>query len=184
MARSPAVDEAFYSRSSTPNAIVFFALTVSLGIISAILVVTRVFVHQRRLNSVFGPGHASPYMRIAAMTIESSGLYVSWAVLFLVLYAVDSPVQSVFLASLCQIQIIAPLLIIFCVSQGKAWMHNADSNSAVVSDLRFATSTAPLEEVGSESETIRAPLAIHAVFRSPTILSVKPLTVQAVHHAQ
>ncbi|KAH7917326.1 hypothetical protein BV22DRAFT_1026581 [Leucogyrophana mollusca] len=161
------VEQILYSESAAPIEIACFVLSVSLSIISTILVVTRVLLHRRKLNSVLGPGHASPYLCIAVMTIESSGLYVLWAVLYLILYVVDSPVQYVFLTSLCQIQVIAPLLIIIFVSQGKHWMRDADPNSAADSNIRFATNAVHLEMGRRGSEETLGSRAIYVVSSSP-----------------
>ncbi|EGO22260.1 hypothetical protein SERLADRAFT_409827 [Serpula lacrymans var. lacrymans S7.9] len=74
-----------------------------------------------------GAAHAAQYTGIATLLIESSALYALWSIIFLVLYAINNPVQFVFLASLAEVQIIAPLLIIVRVAQGKAWTRNTES---------------------------------------------------------
>ncbi|KAH7926975.1 hypothetical protein BV22DRAFT_1032314 [Leucogyrophana mollusca] len=101
------IDQLFCSRSNlaTRAVTLYYGLTLSLSLLSAILVISRVYVHKRRLQKALGPGHGSLYTSVAVMTIESSGLYAVWLLIFLVLYVFESPLQIVFLASLCHVQV-------------------------------------------------------------------------------
>ncbi|KAF8987611.1 hypothetical protein BDQ17DRAFT_1289183 [Cyathus striatus] len=73
------------------------------------------------LTSMGHTDQASQYLGVVAMLVESSALYTIWAIIFLGLYIVNHPVQYIFLASLAEVQVLAPLLIIFRVSRGRAW---------------------------------------------------------------
>ncbi|KAH7926982.1 hypothetical protein BV22DRAFT_1007969 [Leucogyrophana mollusca] len=120
--------------------ILYYGLTLSLSVISAILVISRVYVHKRRLRKAAGPGHGSPYTNIAMMTIESSGLYAVWLFAFLILFILNNPLQEIFLGSLVQVQTIAPLLLVLFISQGKAWSQ--ETNTIVISTAQFASNAA------------------------------------------
>ena len=48
---------------------------------------------------------ASPYTSVAAMLVESSSLYAVWSLVFIVVYAVNSPGQYVLLMTLCNVQV-------------------------------------------------------------------------------
>lgn len=99
-----------------------------------------------QLNLVLCAGRkeaeASPYTSIAAMLIESSALYATWSLVFIIVYAVGSPGQYVLLMTLCNVQVyhcflpctmegldadilnrqvIAPILIVYRVSKGVGW---------------------------------------------------------------
>ncbi|KAH7926971.1 hypothetical protein BV22DRAFT_1007997 [Leucogyrophana mollusca] len=155
MVHSSLTDQPFYSERSAQYVTLYYALTLSLSLIATVLVVSRVHVHKRRLRKALGPGHDSPYTSISTMTIESSGLYALWSCIFLVLYVVDNPIQLVFLASLCQVQIISPLLVILSVSQGKAWTPRTDTGP--ISTLRFASNVvlpSPEVDACASNETL------------------------------
>ncbi|KIJ65903.1 hypothetical protein HYDPIDRAFT_87519 [Hydnomerulius pinastri MD-312] len=130
------MDLTFYSQSSAQFAVPYYACSLALSLTSTILIVARLCLHKRRLDNSFGPNNASPYVGIIVMVIESSGLYALWSLLFLTTYVTNNPLQYVFLASLAQVQIIAPLLIIFFVSQGRAWSQQ--SSFASVEQMQFA----------------------------------------------
>ncbi|KAH7926992.1 hypothetical protein BV22DRAFT_1007993 [Leucogyrophana mollusca] len=120
--------------------ILYYGLTLSLSIVSAILVISRVYVHTRRLRKATGPGHGSPYTAIAMMTIESSGLYAVWLFVFLILFITNNPLQEIFIGSLVQVQTIAPLLLVLFISQGKAWSR--ETNTVAISTVQFSPNAA------------------------------------------
>ncbi|KAH7926983.1 hypothetical protein BV22DRAFT_1127757 [Leucogyrophana mollusca] len=126
--------------------ILYYGLTLSLSVVSAILVISRVYVHKRRLREAAGPGHGSLYTNIAMMTIESSGLYAVWLCAFLILFILNNPLQEIFIGSLIQVQTIAPLFLILLISQGKAWSQ--ETNTVAISTVQFASNA-----VSSSPET-------------------------------
>ena len=91
--------------------------------------------------SYLGAGQSSPYTSVTAILVESCALYATFSLIFIVLFAINHPIQYVFLSALANVQvgiiqkdhrrnltlsskIIAPLLVIFRVSQNKAWNKN------------------------------------------------------------
>ena len=52
-----------------------------------------------------GKDHAKQYVSVVAMIIESAGLYSCFSILFLVPYALNHPIQQVFLQTLPQIEV-------------------------------------------------------------------------------
>ncbi|KAH7927483.1 hypothetical protein BV22DRAFT_1006969 [Leucogyrophana mollusca] len=128
-------NQPYYSQYATQHVFLYYAFTLSLSVVSTVLVISRVYVHRKQLRKDVGPGQGSPWANIALTTIESSGLYLLWQCIFLVLYAIHSPMQYFFLTSLCQVQIISSFLVIFNVSRGKAWTRKPDP--AALSALWF-----------------------------------------------
>ncbi|KAF9236536.1 hypothetical protein BU15DRAFT_49853 [Melanogaster broomeanus] len=63
----------------------------------------------------------SPYMNLATILVESAALYGVWSFVFLILCVEGSPGQTIILATMSQIQVIAPLLIILWITRGRAW---------------------------------------------------------------
>ncbi|KIK90763.1 hypothetical protein PAXRUDRAFT_665507 [Paxillus rubicundulus Ve08.2h10] len=131
------LDLTFYSQSSTQFAVPYYACSLALSLTSTILIVARLCLYKRRLDrSPIGGSVASPYLGIIVIIIESSGLYALWSLLFLITYITNNPFQYMFLPSLAQVQIIAPLLIILFVVQGRGWYQQ--SILASVGHIRFA----------------------------------------------
>ncbi|EGN92251.1 hypothetical protein SERLA73DRAFT_164145 [Serpula lacrymans var. lacrymans S7.3] len=120
-------NQSLWSQVAVSFVLPYYVLSLSLNIITTILITIRLLMHKRRLQTILGAAHAAQYTGIATLLIESSALYALWSIIFLVLYAINNPVQFVFLASLAEVQIIAPLLIIVRVAQGKAWTRNTES---------------------------------------------------------
>ncbi|TFK68838.1 hypothetical protein BDN72DRAFT_768736 [Pluteus cervinus] len=115
--------------STTINlALPYFALSVSMTVLATSLMIGRILYHRRRFQKLFGPQSAGEYTGIMAMLVESAALYAAFCIIFIPLYATNNPLLYIFLASLAQVQIIAPLLIILRVSRGKAWSGNTHAN--------------------------------------------------------
>ncbi|KAF8121143.1 hypothetical protein EV363DRAFT_956056 [Boletus edulis] len=98
----------------------YYALSFSLNILTTVLIAARLYWHKVRLERVFGPME-SPYMSIATILIESAALYGAWSLAFLILCVLQSPGQTIILATISHIQVIAPLLIILWIARGNAW---------------------------------------------------------------
>ncbi|PPR06714.1 hypothetical protein CVT24_013034 [Panaeolus cyanescens] len=117
--------QSFWSAIAIKFALAYYALTTSYTIVITGLMIARILMVRRAFIKATGRReYGTQYLSIAAMLIESSALYTIWGIIFLGLYIVNHPVQFVFLASLSEVQIIAPLLIIYRVSIGKAWQSD------------------------------------------------------------
>ncbi|KAL0574836.1 hypothetical protein V5O48_007134 [Marasmius crinis-equi] len=142
MVYSTRPNASFWSTNATQFALGYYSLTVAFTILSTGLLITRLLVFRSRftrhlgraplcsvaLQSVLtqtspekGKQHTQKYVDISAMLIESSSLYTVWSILFLGLYVANNPVQYIFLASINEVQIISPLLILIRVFKGTAW---------------------------------------------------------------
>ncbi|KXN85264.1 hypothetical protein AN958_11558 [Leucoagaricus sp. SymC.cos] len=133
--------ESFWSALAIPFVLAYYVLTTSLTIICTILLTYRLLKARERYIQAMGhSSHANQYLSIATMLIESSALYAIWSIIFLVLYAIGHPMQNVFLATQTDISIIALYLIIYRVSQGKAWSANTEETLSTM-DIRGAETT-------------------------------------------
>ncbi|PPR02222.1 hypothetical protein CVT24_011470 [Panaeolus cyanescens] len=104
--------------------VTYYSLTISFTIIVALLLTARIVLVRRQLVSATGSKELiSQYTGVIAIQVESSALYTIWGIIFLATYITKNPAQNIFFASLSEIQTIAPLLIIYRVSQGKAWNY-------------------------------------------------------------
>ncbi|KAI9457569.1 hypothetical protein HD554DRAFT_2142283 [Boletus coccyginus] len=72
------------------------------------------------------------------MLIESAALYATWSVVFIILYVMDNPGQYVMLLTLCNVQVICPVLIVYRVSRGLGWEETTSAKLASMSRMSFA----------------------------------------------
>ncbi|PPQ93130.1 hypothetical protein CVT25_003662 [Psilocybe cyanescens] len=100
--------------------ILFVALSTGLNILITLLIVLRLSYHQNYLRSVLGNGYSSPYSRVITLTIESAALNLFIQIPYLILVGLQSVGRSAFILTLPHIPIIATLLIIYRVAQGRA----------------------------------------------------------------
>ena len=91
--------------SSLNFSVPYFSLSLSLNVIVAILIVTRLLLERRKIVAALGKQHAKQYVSIAAMIIESAALYSVFSLTFLGLYGANHPVQNIFLQVLPQIEV-------------------------------------------------------------------------------
>ncbi|KAF9467896.1 hypothetical protein BDZ94DRAFT_1287535 [Collybia nuda] len=102
----------------------YFCISLALNIVSTIAIVSRLLYYRHRTASTLGTAHGTQYTTIASMLVESAAVYSISSLLFLVPFIVEHPIQNVFLGLLSPAQVIAPLMIIYRVAQGRAWASN------------------------------------------------------------
>jgi hypothetical protein len=116
-----------WSNVSGANAINFtgpyFWMSLSLNISMTVAICARLIYYRKRIASVFGANHGTQYTSVAAMIVESAALYSAFALLFLIPFALNNPIQNAFIQLMGEIQIVATLLITYRVAHGAAWAH-------------------------------------------------------------
>ncbi|TFK40274.1 hypothetical protein BDQ12DRAFT_734277 [Crucibulum laeve] len=132
----------------------YFLLSLILNIISTIAIVTRLLYYRRRTSKALGTAYGAQYTSIAAMVVESAALYSISSILFLVPFILNHPIQNTFLQMLSPVQVIAPLLIILRVAQGKAW-SGATAN-ALTSQKSSAIKMGNLSNMSGASATLKS----------------------------
>ncbi|KAF5378251.1 hypothetical protein D9757_009144 [Collybiopsis confluens] len=133
-------------QSSRPNAnlwtkttvnfgIPYFAISAALNITITFMINARLLMWRRDLKTLLGTGKrlSIPYMSIASILVESSALYTTYSILFIVPYGLGSHVSNIFLPSLIEVQVLGPLLIILRVATRRAW----SSNTMAVTTIQF-----------------------------------------------
>ncbi|KAI6165276.1 hypothetical protein EDD17DRAFT_1799727 [Pisolithus thermaeus] len=115
--------------------LLFPYLSVSLAstIFISTLTVLRFIYHRNRVSHVLGDGHGSVYWNFSTMIIESASIYAICSLLYIIPYAVGSPLANAFMQILGMAQGTAPLLIIYRVSEGKAWSSSHQSENTLTS---------------------------------------------------
>jgi len=139
-----------YSQLAKKAAIPCFTLSVTLNVFATAFISARVLMFKRMTEKSLGHrSQASPYTSVAAMLIESSALYATWSLVFIIVYAVGNPGQYILLMTLCNVQVIAPTLIIYRVSKGMAWERT--TSAKLTSTMVFSEGQGGL---GSGSDTM------------------------------
>ena len=129
-----------YSAQPLAYGTAYYTLSLGVNIILTVLIIARLLMYRRTHLAHLPPQHAQQYFSIATLIIESAALYSIFAVAFLVSYAMNQPINQVFLgcASAAQVrfmlispapavplihglQQIATYLIIYRVADGTAW---------------------------------------------------------------
>jgi len=139
----------------------FLALSLSLNIIITTAIVIRVLLHRRRLRGVLGSNHGQHYISVAAMIVESASIFSVFSLLFIIPFGLNNSLNQIFFQPLSVVQIIAMLLIIFRVAQGKGWTSDVTNQISTANgpSIRFASAPSSTTVFGrskhSDGLTIR-----------------------------
>jgi len=117
----------------------YYAISLGANIILTILISARLLMYRRAVVDILPKEHANDYVSLFAILVESASLYSIFALIFLITYALNQPVNSVFLTIASFTQQIANYLIIVRVAQGRAWHREtpAETNTSI----RFSDNT-------------------------------------------
>ncbi|KAG7094109.1 hypothetical protein E1B28_007724 [Marasmius oreades] len=127
------VSQSPWDTSGINFTIPYYTMSLALNILVTLLIVLRLLIYRHRITRAMGPMHGSHYTSLVAMVVESAAIYSTFALCFLVPFAVNSPVAQLFLQGLAQIQGVSTFLIIFRIAQGKGWSHDAYTNAMTAS---------------------------------------------------
>ncbi len=170
----------------------YISISLGLNILITIAIVLRLLLFRRRIASVLGTTHGAQYTSVAAMIVESASLYSIFSILLLVPFALGSPVASVFLQVIGQIQGCATLLIVLRVAAGKAWSSDTkqtfssmQSPSVQMSTFRVANFPQDGSFTTGDSRTNGPfPCSDFKSTSSGTICAVNGLTIIKDNNAQ
>ncbi|EIW79634.1 hypothetical protein CONPUDRAFT_106259, partial [Coniophora puteana RWD-64-598 SS2] len=107
----------------------YLVLSLAVTIILSLLITLRILYHRQRITHALGKGHTSLYTSIVGMVIESAAVYSVCSVAYLVSFLADHPSEYALLQILGEAQCIAPLLIIYRVTQGKVYTAHSASGT-------------------------------------------------------
>jgi hypothetical protein len=84
----------------------YYAISLGVNIILTILITVRLLLYRRIVLGVLPEDHAREYVSLLTIVVESASLYSVFAIIFLVTYATNHPVNAVFLtvASFTQVR--------------------------------------------------------------------------------
>ncbi|OJA17259.1 hypothetical protein AZE42_03037 [Rhizopogon vesiculosus] len=144
----------------------YLSVDLAINIFISLLTVMRLLFHRRRISTVLSPAHGVIYASFAAIIVESASIYSICSLLYLIPYALNSTIAYAFMQILGEAQIIAPLLIIYRVAEGKGWTtHSAPVNSATSDTIRMRRMTYPHS---SSTSTHPTPLNVEISFHTET----------------
>ncbi|KAF8550424.1 hypothetical protein OG21DRAFT_1514049 [Imleria badia] len=131
-------NQTLYSKLAMKAAIPALALSMALSVFVTALISIRLLLFKRWMRKTFGhaEARASRYTSIAAMLIESAALYALWSLVFIIVYVLDNPGQYVMLLTLCNVQVICPVLIVYRVSRRLGWEKT--TSTKFMSRISFA----------------------------------------------
>ncbi|KAF8167323.1 hypothetical protein B0H34DRAFT_792062 [Crassisporium funariophilum] len=132
----------------------YYIISLSVNIILTILITIRLLMYRRRVVATLALEHGKHYFSLATIIIESAALYSVFALIFIITYAVNNPINQIFLAVASSAQQIASYLIIYRLAEGRAWNQGTFANQEKLQTLRFMGSTTHhTETTMSELET-------------------------------
>ncbi|KAJ6598437.1 hypothetical protein DFH09DRAFT_1356681 [Mycena vulgaris] len=145
----------------------FWSTSVALNVIVTLLISIKLLRHHRRLKALQITRAGRSYPDIVALLVESAALYSICGLIYIPLFAINTPLQYPFSALLASAAGIALNLIIFRIAIGaefKGESEHPDSSSITFSPIsnptqtdsvRFRSSTALQSSVMRSSKTAR-----------------------------
>ena len=86
-----------YSKEPLAFGSAYYALSLGVNIILTILIVARLLMYRRTHLEHLPAEHAQHYLSLATLIIESAALYTCFAIAFLVSYALNKPINQIWL---------------------------------------------------------------------------------------
>ncbi|KAH9474307.1 hypothetical protein JR316_0012765 [Psilocybe cubensis] len=132
----------------------YYWLSLALNMTMTVAIVIRLLFFRWRISKVMGRKFGSQYVGVAAMLVESALLYSSFALLFLVPFALNHPLANLFIQVLAEVQIVAPLMIIYRVASGEAFSTNKTAHMLSTNGVDGAVKGIKLSKLTERSATL------------------------------
>ena len=88
----------FFSSQTVNFVIPCFSISLSLNIILTIMIVGQMIRCRRRGQKLFGSSYGDHYGSISSIFVESAAIYCLCSTILLITYAVDHPINQIWLA--------------------------------------------------------------------------------------
>ncbi|KAI0065072.1 hypothetical protein BV25DRAFT_1913714 [Artomyces pyxidatus] len=115
----------------------YYAISLGVNIILTILITIRLLQYRQTVLKTLPPDHAKHYVSLMTVLVESAALYSLFAVLFLITYAINNPLNQVFLGIAQSCQQIALYLIIYRLADGRAWKKSTLTTNQALTTIIF-----------------------------------------------
>ena len=87
----------------------YYVISLSINIMLTILITIRLLMYRRIVTASLSAGHAKHYLSLAAILVESAALYSVLAIMFIVTYAINDPLNQIFLGVASSAQVCTTL---------------------------------------------------------------------------
>jgi len=111
----------FYSALPEAYGISYYSISLSINVILTVLIVIRLLQYRATVMTSLPAAHARHYLSLVTILVESAALYSVFAIIFLVTYGVNNPINQIFLSLAQAFQQISTYLIIYRLADGRAW---------------------------------------------------------------
>ncbi|KAI9066559.1 hypothetical protein FKP32DRAFT_1673883 [Trametes sanguinea] len=122
-----------YSKQPMAYGTAYYTLSLGVNIILTFLIIGRLLMYRRTHLAHLPAAHAQQYLSLATLIIESAALYSVFAIAFLVSYAINAPINQLWLGFASAAQPIAAYLIIYRVADGTAWTRETMETQTLTS---------------------------------------------------
>lgn len=75
----------------------YYVLSVSANVILTILITVQLLIFRRRIIKSQSPEHGREYFSLVTIMVESAALYSGCGIMFIVTYALNNPLNQIFL---------------------------------------------------------------------------------------
>ncbi|KZT21928.1 hypothetical protein NEOLEDRAFT_1098566 [Neolentinus lepideus HHB14362 ss-1] len=156
LAQASSSGHSLYSPAAKGFGLSCWAVSVANTLLITTLIVARIWSFRNRTKVLLGRHHSKLYVSIMTMLIESAMLYAVTMLIFVITYALQLPARYVMIDTVLTMirQIIAPLLIIFRVSRGRAWGDETAATLYSDTEVQFSSALATLPK--TEIRTLRS----------------------------
>lgn len=101
-----------YSKSPQAYGTSYYAISLGVNVILTILITIRLFMYRRMILDVLPEEHARYYVSLATIMVESAALYSVLALVSIITYAINNPLNQVFLSAASPAQVCAPIVLL------------------------------------------------------------------------
>jgi len=173
-----------YGDQTAKIGLAYFTISLSLNIILTLMISYRILRYQRVIRRSLGDEYSKTYTTITSMFVESAAIYSVLSIALLVTFALNSPLNQIWLGLAPGVQSITSYLIILRVADGRAWSSAALSKSAPQSTLIFRNAKrGQSTAVTSKDDYTHDAVVVHRFEMNSSFLD-KPPGVQTVDTAQ
>lgn len=123
----------FYNINSQ---LAYLCIEVGMTVIYTLLVVGRLFIYRRQMESFMGEDHLRTYNKIMTMVVESAAVYSVLGVIFIISFALHSDITNLVFLAISHVQVSVKSLPEDCLNDGhfSRPLHNFTSSSVLLRD--------------------------------------------------
>jgi len=131
----------FYSALPLAFGTAYYSLSIGMNVILTILITGKLLLYRRRFKTASGAHNpVNFYTSLLTIFVESAALYSTFAICFLVTYAINNPLNQVFLGFTTAAQQISAYLIVYRLAAGTAWQKDT-LEKKMVSTIQYNVNT-------------------------------------------